>query len=387
MMHRAVLFVLVCTAPFAQAGSSSNQAETNPVEKVIEMLSDLQQKIIREGEAAQKLYDEFAEWCEEESKNLGFAIKTGKSQVEELTATIEKATSDIAAQDEEIAKLAATIATDEADLKAANAIREKEHNIFIEEEADLVDTVDTLERAVSILERELSKGSASFTQIKNAKNVASALQVLLQANTISSEDSKKLTALLQSQHESQSDDGDEELGAPDPATYKHKAGGIVDVLNDLLEKAQAQLAEARKTESDSQHNFDVLKLELDDAIAFANKCLDKAKKAKAAAAETKAAAEGDLAVTSKALAEDIAQLADTHHQCMEKATDFENETKSRGEELKALAEAKKVIIEATGGAAEQTYSLAQTSDSFLQISSGARLRTKADLANFEAIKP
>merc|ERR1719327_2452735 len=157
MMHRAVLFVLVCTAPFAQAGSSSNQAETNPVEKVIEMLSDLQQKIIREGEAAQKLYDEFAEWCEEESKNLQFEIKTGKAEAEDLQATIDKCVSDIKAFDEKIEELSAQIATDEEDLKEATGIREKENADFLAVEADLVDTIDALERAIGILEREMAK--------------------------------------------------------------------------------------------------------------------------------------------------------------------------------------------------------------------------------------
>merc|ERR1719375_1574870 len=64
---------------------------------------------------------------------------------------------------------------------------------------------------------------------------------------------------------------------------------------------------------------------------------------------------------------------------MTKAQDFEAETASRGEELKALAEAKKIIIEATGGATAQTYS-------FLEVAIQSGLRTKADLANFEAAK-
>merc|ERR1719453_491046 len=89
--------------------------------------------------------------------------------------------------------------------------------------------------------------------------------------------------------------------------------------------------------------------------------MDKTKKDLAAAEETKGTAEGDLAVTSKDLAEDTKILSETHHDCMEKANTFEVEVASRDDELKALATAKKVIIEAT--------SLAQTqADSFLQIS-------------------
>lgn len=239
-MRAATLFTLL-TFSFA----SSAQTETNPIEKVIEMLSGLQQKIIAEGEASQKIYDEFSEWCEEESKNLQFEIKTAKAQAEDLTATIEKAVSDISAGEEAIEDLAAKIAQDEADLKAATEIRDAEHKDFVAEEADLVDTVDTLERAIGILEREMAKtGGAAFIQLKNAGNIAAALKVLLQSTAISTNDGKKLTALVQAQQEDSDSDGD--YGAPDPAVYKGQSGGIIDVLNDLLAEAEGQLADARK---------------------------------------------------------------------------------------------------------------------------------------------
>merc|ERR1719473_1069441 len=127
MMTRVALVLLALTCTGARAGALSLDAQTNPIEKVIEMLSELQQKIIKEGEAAQKIYDEFSEWCEEESKNLQFEIKTGKATAAELSATIEKAVSDINAGEEAIQELAAKIAQDEADLKAATEIRDKEH--------------------------------------------------------------------------------------------------------------------------------------------------------------------------------------------------------------------------------------------------------------------
>merc|ERR1719463_432921 len=122
----------------SSASSTVASMKANPIEKVIEMMSDLQQKIIGEGKAAQQVYDEFAEWCEEESKNLGFSIKTGKANAEELNAVIEKADADIAEFDEKIGELTSTISTDESDLKAATTIREKEHGIFTTEEGELV---------------------------------------------------------------------------------------------------------------------------------------------------------------------------------------------------------------------------------------------------------
>merc|ERR1719389_40988 len=381
MMHLFWFGMLLISTPGAHAGMSLEAMQTNPVAKVIEMLSDLQQKIIGEGEAAQKVYDEFAEWCEEESKNLQFEIKTGKAQAEDLTATIDKAVSDIKAGEEAIEELAKKIATAEADLKAATEIREKEHGEFLAVEAELVDTVDALERAIGILEREMAKtGGAAFLQAtwqKNANNIVAALKTVMQSVSISSSDGAKLTAFIQSQQ--QSEDTDAEYGAPDPAVYKSQSGGIVDVLNDLLADAEGQLSDARKKESNLQNNYEMLKQELEDIMKFSGAEMDKKKKANAACAETKATAEGDLEVTNKALAEDIKQLAETHQECMTKAQDFEAETASRAEELKAIAAAKKIITEMTGGATSQTYS-------FLQVTTSSRLRTRADLANFEAVK-
>merc|ERR1719310_1300501 len=92
------------------------------------------------------------------------------------------------------------------------------------------------------------------------------------------------------------------VGAPAPATYKGHSGGIVDVLTDMKEKAEAQLAELRKAETESAHNFDILKIALTDAIEAAKSELAEAKNNKATAESDKALAEGELAGTVKDLA-------------------------------------------------------------------------------------
>merc|ERR1719387_10009 len=304
----------------ANVQGSAQKNMVNPIEKVIEMIGDLQQKVIGEGEAAQKTYDEFAEWCEDQSKDLGFEIKTAKSEVEDLQATIQQASADIAEEEEIIGQLTSQISTDEADLKAATAIREKEQGIFAAEEKDLMETIDILSRAVGILERELG-GGASLAQMQHTiPGVLDSLKAVITAAKINDVDTRKLSALLQTQHKAASDDSDDDfmLGAPDPAAFKSNAGGIVETINEMLTDAKGELEAARKKEIGNKHNYELLELELKDAIAFANKQLDKAKKAKAEAAEIKSVAEGELAVTNKDLAEMTAQLATIHHDCMTK---------------------------------------------------------------------
>jgi len=248
--------------------------------------------------------EEFAEWCEDQSKKLTFEIKTGKAEVAELTATIEQETATIASLEVEVEKLAGEISVDEADLKAATEIREKEAEAFAANEKELVDIIDTLERAVGILEREMAKSGASLlqSQVKGAKDMAAALSAMVNAAMLSTADAGKLTALVQNS------DGDEESGAPAAATYEGQSGGIIDVLKDLLEKAETQLEEARKKETADLNAFAMLKQSLTDEIKFGNKEMSEAKASSAASAEKKAAAEGDLGITSKDLATDIQAL-------------------------------------------------------------------------------
>jgi len=350
------LTVLALAAP--QAAHATNQ-ESNPISKVLEMLGDLQAKIIKEGEAAQKEYAEYAEWCEDKSKDLQYEIKTGKAQVAELKATIAKETSIMEELTAKIEELAAKIATAEADLKAATEIRTSEAASFAAEEKELTEILSALTRAIGILTKEMAKSGASMLQLKGTTNIVQAFSALVQASVLSSADAGRLTALVQSSQE----DGDDEgaIGAPDAAVYEGHSGDIISTLEGLKDKAEDQLASARKTETTALHNFEMLKQSLEDEIKAASGEMDAAKSGLAAAKEAKAVAEKDLDVTSKDLAADVAALAETHSLCMTTAEDFEASTKSRGEELDALAAAKKAIASMTGGAESLSYGLNQVS--------------------------
>merc|ERR1719160_348520 len=166
---------------------------------------------------------------------------------------------------------------------------------------------------------------------------------MVEATSLNSADASKLSSFLQNMQESE--DSSDSLGAPAAAVYKGQSGGIIETMQDLLEKGEAQLDEARKTETKNLQAYEMLAQSLKDEIKYANKDLDKAKKNLATSEEAEAAAQGDLDVTTKDLAEDEKDLATLHQDCMKGAEDFEAETKSRGEELKALATTKKIITE------------------------------------------
>merc|ERR1740121_1074715 len=304
--------------------------------------------------------------------NTGFAIETAQNAIAKLDAKIGELTGNIAASDSQIEDLAGSIAKGERELKDATTIRAKEAADFAASEAELVDTIDTLGRAIGILSKEMAKNPASFAQIdtKNMANAVQALSAVLDAAAFNSKDQTKLMAFVQSQQNDESDDL--ELGAPAGATYKTHSTGILDVLEDLKEKAEGQLSDLRKAETNTRHNFEMLKQSLEDQAAADAKDMADEKAAKASASENKATAEGDLDMTTKDLASSKQQLATAHSTCLQVAADHEATVAGRNEELAALAQAQKILKDTSSGAVSQTYSLLQ-------------IRTRSDLAGSEVV--
>mmetsp|Transcript_16107 Transcript_16107/g.42559 ORF Transcript_16107/g.42559 Transcript_16107/m.42559 type:complete len:714 (-) Transcript_16107:203-2344(-) len=376
----AAIFALFLGA--APQASVAGQAESNPLGKVIDLIDELAAKVTADGENEAKAYAEYIEWCDDASKNAEFSIQTATNQKAKLESKIVELSSDIQVADSKIGELATAVATGETDLKNAATIRTKEGEDFAAGEKELMEAIDTLGRAVGVLEKEMAKNPASFAQM-NSKSMASMLQalsVVLDAAAFSSTDQKNLQALVQSNQESSDDDMD--LGAPAAATYKSHSSSILDVLEDLKEKAEGQLSDLRKAESNSKQNYDLLSQSLEDQKSADTKDIDAKKSAKAEAEEGKATSEGDLEMTKKDLASSDDMLATAHSTCMTVAADHEATVASRAEELKAIAEAKKILVETSSGAVSQSYSLLQFNSASL---SGLRMQSRTDLVRSEVV--
>merc|ERR1719326_157518 len=122
--------------------------EGSPIAKVVAMLDELHAKVVGEGETGQKEYDEFKEWCEERSANVGYEIKTGKAEVEDLKATIASLEAKATGLAAKIEEYAASTAAEEADLKDARAVRAAEAADFKSSAAEMAESIDMLTRAI-----------------------------------------------------------------------------------------------------------------------------------------------------------------------------------------------------------------------------------------------
>jgi len=316
-------------------------ANTSPVAKVIELLDELTAKVNGDLAAEEIMMEEYTKWCDSESNEKEDAITSAKRTIGDLEAEIADSTARISELSTEVEELAGKISTTEADLKEATGLREEEAKAFTASETELVETVDGLERAVTVIKR----GQVSFLQQRDRDqmdSVVASLKKIIEATWVTKHDKAVVQALLQSG----SSEDDEDLSLqPQAATseYESHGGGILDTLGDMKTKAESTLSDARTAEMKAQHTYEMLKQSLEMELSTMGKRMSQATTEKAGLEEVKASAEEQLAATKKTLADDEKYLEELKQSCSMKGQEWATRQKDAAGELAAIAKAKEVL--------------------------------------------
>jgi len=331
-------------------------AEVGPIQKVIQLVDELQAKVISEGDSSQVAYEEFTDWCGKQAIETKHAIEDATESRETETATIETAAANIEELNAEIADLTGTISRQEAEYATAKENRKTEHDDFLARDADLGETVSMLTRASAVLEKNLKASKQEAVQEALVK-LTSTLTTVVDSSFVSLQDKQLVESLLQKVDDSPKDDIDVSLlqdaraqplslaqqPQANQVAYEGSSGAILQTLEDLREKAETSRAASQKEEMQTAHAFNMYDQSTKAEIAAQEEQLETAKKRLNKNQETKAVAEGEIETVKAALADSQKYLKDTQQECMERASEFEAESAERSEELKTLAEAKKIL--------------------------------------------
>merc|ERR1719424_902143 len=280
--------------------------------------------------------EEYTKWCDAEENTKTDAITSATRTIKELSATIEEATGKISTLSSEVDELAAKISTGEADLASATKIREEEKSAFEANEKELLETSDSLERALVLIKR----GETGFLQSKDGaevmKRLAAGLRPIIDASRITSAEKEKVQALLQGQSD------DDDLSLKEGET---EAPGIVETLTDLREKAKESLSKARRAEMEQSHQYEMLKQSIDMELGNMKDRMSAAISERSGTEEVMHAASADLEETKKSKATDQAYLEDLKVDCATKVKEWDARQKTVTEELGAIAKAKEILSE------------------------------------------
>jgi len=343
-------------------------SRVSPVQKVIQLIEDMEGKVQRDQAAASKAYQESAQNCDDVNVKKGYAIKDATSDVESLSATVEDEDAKISQYGSKIEDVSSEISASEGELSKAISVRDAEVADFKKVEGELVTTVDELSGAHSTLKKSL--GGASFAQVtptdKHALDASlKALEMVVEASFVTHGQRSKVQAFLQARANAEDD-----LSLASAMQSNGGGDAILETLEEMQDKAEGTLSDTRKEEMEQAHAFAMVKSNMENGLKNYKKELAEATHAKKVSEESLAQADKDLASTKAALKDDTHYVQDLNQRCMMEAQEWEVLHRDSVAELTALDSAKAILLKKFGA--------------FIQAKSGQRLRLR--MANTDDAK-
>merc|ERR1719181_1761834 len=121
MVSMKIVVVALCmscsTTVTAMKTRARNRDAVSPIQKVIQLLGDMQSKRIKEGEVEQGQFEQFSRWCERTAVGKQHTISDFKEQITSLTATLDTANSNIEELSATIEDLSNSISSNEEQMK------------------------------------------------------------------------------------------------------------------------------------------------------------------------------------------------------------------------------------------------------------------------------
>jgi hypothetical protein len=301
--------------------------KVTPVQKVLQMMSDMKNKALKEKANEIAVFGEFTEFCEDTEVAKSRAIKEGTEQVEKLSADIQKYTSNANVLSQEILKLDDSITLAEKDKTAATRVRVDEKADFQKTHTDYVESIEDLEIASTKLKEMM-------TAVKSA-SAASLLQNLASKPNMPERARRTLLTFIAegSPEDLAFSQGIKLVQQPQASVvnYESKSSGIIQMMDDLKEKLEDERTKLEQEEMAKEHSFQMMAASLSDAISQQTDSRSDKTATKKQMETSAADAKGDLADTQTTLAEDTKYLDDLKTTCAQKTSDFEARQKMRAE--------------------------------------------------------
>merc|ERR1719171_2415884 len=170
------------------AARDTHHAAVSPIQKVLQMMADMKSKALKDKQNEIVGMAKFTTFCENTEKSKTTAIGEGKEQAEQLSADIQKLTSDAKVLAEEIAKLEGSIALAEEDKASAIDLRKTEKADYSKTHAEMVESIADLQAALGRIKQMMAASPGA--------SAASLLQELAAKPMMAEHAKRMLTAFI-----------------------------------------------------------------------------------------------------------------------------------------------------------------------------------------------
>mmetsp|Transcript_115076 Transcript_115076/g.245846 ORF Transcript_115076/g.245846 Transcript_115076/m.245846 type:complete len:705 (+) Transcript_115076:100-2214(+) len=331
----------------AEAASGQSQAVT-PVQKVAQMLTGMLDKAKLAKHEEQVQYAAYLQFCTDVQKEKAQSVKVADERIEILKADIQMSETEASTAAKKIETVDSDIAVWNADIKAANKIRELERADYLKAHKDYSDTMDAIAKAVQVL-RALPTNAA---QAAAAASLLEELKGLGNKKGVAPAAGHAITAFLSRYTEE----------PPVPAAdgeayaYESRSTSIYDMLEKLRDKFSDERTELEKEEMNRRHAHEMLVQDMSDSIKTAEGTRSSKVTQRANELQSAANMKSELDDTTLTRTDDQKYLTDVTTTCSQKKVDFEDRQKIREEELVAVQKAIEILSsDAVMATTDRTY--------------------------------
>lgn len=341
---------------FALQGFLPSQAavlQMTPVNRVLNLIKDLEKEVEKDGKMEQKAYDKFACWCESTLERKAKDIADAKVHIEQLQKLINKLNGELGAHTAEIEQLKKEIAANLDAQKEATEVRDKENAEFEAEKTESEQCIGALESAIKVLTGAGTKGGFLET-MRDAEllSVAADMRRVVLRKDVESRTSKEdldtLSRFIEHPEEyaKQKAAGGvsaTQVGANPFGDYAPQSTQIQGILKGMYDAFTADLEKDNAEEADKQKGFEAFMATKKRELATLEETLKTQELDKATKTKLLADSEKDQDETKAQLEADEAFFEDTKQTCRTKAGQWAERSRLRTEELTGIAKAIQII--------------------------------------------
>jgi septal ring factor EnvC (AmiA/AmiB activator) len=378
-----MLLLLLGALPTASASGAVQEAkgQATPISKVLELMDEMAVKGRKELEAEETKFTAFWQWCGDQTRIYNDEIAKATAKMEALTATIERCDADIKFLTARINELEEDVGRWTKDKASATDVDAKEKADYQALAADYTESLTALDGAIIVLKK----------QAYNRPQAEAALLQVHRLRLVPASSKRALMSFLQQPSVEEMPDERLLRSSPEASGYEFQSTGVIDMLEKLKDEFGTKKYELDKDELTRQHAFEQIMQQLTDNIENAEHEISKKTVDRAETEKEKAEAEGDLAATTAARAEDQKYLDEMTALCEVKKSDFESRKELREQEIATIKEAIEIISSQSVAGTGEKYlpgevGLAQQPASLAQLRGEERNPLQARIASFLATR-
>merc|ERR1719486_1503338 len=314
----------------------------NPITRVVQLMEGLAKKVTEDGKAEEDLFDQYVCWYKTVTSSKKASNAEAKDRIEALTAYIDDIKSGRIEFTSERKDLEAEIEKLNTEIETATDMRKKENEDFLAAKDEMEKAIAALEKAIEVL------GDATLlqdhTEGLGLTSVGFDLRraVEIGQNFLSEQDARFLEQVL----DGEVPDVDwKKLNRKATFKMKYKARSlkIQEILADMLQTFEDNLADATKKEKDTKASFDTLMTSKNSQLSAAQDALSGGDGEGAARTLAADEAQEEVDALTTQVENDEKYISQAEASYADKVAEWKERKRLRTEEIASISKAIEIL--------------------------------------------